>query len=115
MPASEPESVLIVDAIENYSPDLIIQMHQPFNTIYPDINVNTDLIQIMSDVTGIEISYNIGYDTPGSLGSYKSSLNYDACEITFELCGIDREPDYGKITESLIEAINFKRPCTLEE
>ena len=107
LPASEPETVLTANAIEEYRPDLIIQMHQPFNTLYPDDKVSAELLQKMSEITGIPISNDIGYATPGSLGSFKSSLDYEVDGITYELCDVDREPDYVKITESLIEAINY--------
>jgi len=107
LPASEPETVLIANAIEDYKPDLIIQMHQPFNALYPDDEVPAELLNKMSEITGIVISKDIGYATPGSLGSYKSSLSYKAHEITYELGEIDREPDYDKIIKSLIEAINY--------
>ncbi|HNX25374.1 MAG TPA: DUF2817 domain-containing protein [Spirochaetota bacterium] len=107
LPASEPETVLIANAIDDYRPNLIIQMHQPFNTLYPDDKTPQELTEKMSEITGIPISHDIGYATPGSLGSLKSSLEYKVQGITFELCGIDREPDYDKIIESLIEAINY--------
>jgi len=107
LPASEPETVLIANAVEDYRPDLIIQMHQPFNSLYPDDRTPPGLLQKMSGITGIPISYDIGYATPGSFGSYKSSMEYEVHGITYELCGVDREPDYDKITESLIEAINY--------
>ena len=107
LPASEPETVIIANAIEEYMPDLIIQMHQPFNTLYPDEGTPDELLELMSKITGLPVSYDIGYPTPGSLGSFQSSLDYKIDGITFELCGIDHEPDYNKITRSLIEAINF--------
>jgi len=61
----------------------------------------------MSEITGLPVSEDIGYSTPGSLGSYKLSMKYDVYGITYELCDIDQEPDYDKIIESLIEAINY--------
>jgi protein MpaA len=107
LPASEPETVLLANAIDDFRPDLIIQMHQPFNTIYPDDKTPAKLVEKMSEITGLPISEDIGYPTPGSLGSFKSSLEYEVQGITFELCEIDREPEYDKITEALIEAINY--------
>lgn len=107
LPASEPETVVIANAIEDYKPDLIIQMHQPFNALYPDDNTPAGLLKKMSEITGLPVLDDIGYPTPGSLGSYKSSMHSGIQGITFELCEIDREPDYEKITQSLIEAINY--------
>jgi len=107
LPASEPETVLVANAIEDFNPDVVIQMHQPFNTLYPDRNAPAGLLQKMSKITGLPVSDDIGYATPGSLGSYKSGMNNEVFGITYELCAIDREPDYEKITKSLIEAINY--------
>jgi predicted deacylase len=107
LPASEPETVILANAIEDYRPDIIIQMHQPFNTLYPDDKTPDELINKMSEITGLPISDDIGYATPGSLGSYKSSSGYEVSGITYELGEVDMEPDYDKVTESLIEAINY--------
>jgi len=108
LPASEPETVLIVNAIENYKPALIIQMHQPFNVLNAETNTSAELTAIMSKITGLPVVENIGYSTPGSLGSYHTALDYKVQGITVELCSIDREPDYKKVIESLIEAINYR-------
>ncbi len=107
LPASEPETVLTANAIEEYRPDMIIQMHQPFNALYPDGKTPAELLEKMSKITGLPISYDIGYATPGSLGSFKTALEYEIHGITYELCEIDREPDYDKVIEALIEAINY--------
>lgn len=107
LPASEPETVLLANAIDEFRPGLIIQMHQPFNAIYPDDNVPADLAEKMSEISGIPVLHDIGYDTPGSLGSLKPFLDFKTSGITYELCRIDREPDYNRIIESLIAAINY--------
>jgi len=108
LPASEPETVLIANAIEDYRPELIIQMHQPFNALYPDDEVPSGLADKMSEISGVPVSHDLGYETPGSLGSLKPFLGYKAYGITYELGRIDREPDYDKVTESLVEAINYR-------
>lgn len=109
VPASEPETVIIANIIENYKPDLIIQMHQPFNAIYPEKNTSPELTKIISDISGYPVSDDIGYHTPGSLGSYGLTLNYKVQGITYEMGSIDAEPDYKKVTLSLIEAINYEK------
>lgn len=107
LPASEPETIIIANAIEEFRPAMIIQLHQPFNMIYPDSGTPAALVRKMSEITGIPVGEDVGYPTPGSLGSYKSLLDYGVYGVTFELCEIDREPDYKNITKSLIEAINY--------
>ncbi len=107
LPASEPETLLIANIIEEYRPQRIIQMHQPFNMLYPDKGTPVELVNKMSAISGIPVGDDVGYPTPGSLGSYKSILDYEVYGITFELGRIDREPNYRKIIESLIEAVNY--------
>lgn len=107
LPASEPETVLLANAIDEFRPGLIIQLHQPFNAVYPDSDVPAGLAEKISEISGIPLLYDIGYETPGSLGSLKPFLNFKTSCITYELCRIDREPDYSRITDSLVAAINY--------
>ncbi len=106
-PGSEPETKNMIKAIKRYSPVLIVQMHQPFNTIYPDKRVPKELSRTMSLISGIPLSDDIGYDTPGSLGSYAAMETIKIPVITYELGGIDRVPNYRKITGSLVKAVHF--------
>lgn len=108
LPATEPETVIIANAIEKYRPDLIIQMHQPFNAIYPEKNTSAELAKKISEISGFPIEDDIGYHTPGSLGSYGLAMDYKVQGITYEMGSIDYEPDYNKVTQSLIEAINYR-------
>lgn len=108
LPASEPETVLLANLIEEVKPELLIQMHQPFNGIYPDGKIPEDLVKKVSEASGIPVSYDIGYETPGSLGSLKATCEFKIYGFTYELCAVDIEPDYEKITKSLIEAINYQ-------
>lgn len=107
LPASEPETVVAIEIMDKYQPVMIIQLHQPFAALYPDSKAPNDLIEKMSDISGFSISFDIGYKTPGSLGSFKSDQEYSIIGITYELGRIDREPDYNKIILSLLEAINY--------
>lgn len=108
LPASEPETVLVVNAIYDYKPWMIIQMHQPFGKLYPSEGVPDDLYNRMSMLSGYEIAFDIGYETPGSLGSYTGTDSLDIPGITYEIGSIDYEPDYGRINLSLLEAANYR-------
>lgn len=107
LPASEPETFACMVMMYLYHPVLLIQMHQPFATIYPDDKTPEKLVERMSEISGFPVSYDIGYSTPGSLGSYKSEQSYKIYGITYEMGEVDREPDYKAVTGSLVEAINF--------
>jgi len=106
-PVSEPETLTAVEAINTYLPALVIQMHQPFGAIYPDKNTPRHIAERMSGITGYPVLEDIGYPTPGSLGSFVAEHKNKTMCITYELGRIDREPDYDAVTGSLVEAINF--------
>ena len=108
LPASEPETVLMVNAIFNCRPWLIIQVHQPFGNLYLSEGVPEDLYEQMSRLSGLGIEFDIGYDTPGSLGSYAAMDEIDIPVITLELGPVYAEPDYGRINLSLLEAVNYR-------
>jgi protein MpaA len=105
--SSEPETLTVIDAINTYHPVLVVQMHQPFGALYPDKNTPSGLVNKMSEISGFPVLEDIGYSTPGSLGNYLGEHRNKIMCITYELGPVDREPDYDKITGSLIEAINF--------
>ena len=106
-PASEPETVAIIKLIEKHKPNMIIQMHQPFDALYPSSNVPTELMNKMSDLAEMPVLDDVGYPTPGSLGNYRVAQDYEIMGITFELCSIDIEPEYHKIVTALVAAINY--------
>ena len=104
-PASEPETRALIALMEQFPPDLVIQLHQPFNAIYPDYNVDLRLLERMSTLSGIPILWDIGYGTPGSFGSYLKSKYADTGMITYEMCRADIEPEYRRIVQSLLEPV----------
>lgn len=65
---SEPENQALVQLLENDKPDAIISLHS-WN---PMLNVNSYVPQaeIIHKHTGYKIVEDIGYPTPGSLGTY---------------------------------------------
>ena len=107
-PASEPETVALMDIINEFRPSIIIQVHQPFEVLNPGEKFPAELLMRMSETSGLPVSYDIGYPTPGSLGSYTAGLYYmNCCTLTYELGRVDREPDYKSVIRSLMEAINY--------
>jgi len=108
LPGSEPETVLVVNAIYDYKPWMVIGVHQPFGKIYPSEGVPADLYKKMSKISGYGIDFDIGYDTPGSLGGYISEKSRAIPSITFEIGPIDIEPDYDAITYAFLVAANYR-------
>lgn len=100
-PMSEPENKALVQLLEKETPDLIISLHS-WN---PMINVNGPDCQPEADVlksfTNYSIEPDIGYPTPGSLGTY-AGKERNISTITFE---IQRDIDFAEISKIHVPAL----------
>lgn len=88
-PASEPETQAMVGLIEQYCPKLIIALHQPYKLINYD-GPAIKYADVMSKLNNYKIASDIGYPTPGSLGTY-AGIERQIPVITLELP--ESEPD----------------------
>ena len=82
-PNSEPENQALTEWIEKNSPSFIISLH----SWKPMLNVNGNcepISKILSQKTGYKITENIGYPTPGSLGTY-SGKERNIPTLTYEI------------------------------
>jgi len=68
-PASEAETRLLMKLDSIYKPSAIIVLHQFLNCVEYD-GTGSKLAQFISSQTGQVLKEDIGYSTPGSLGSY---------------------------------------------
>ena len=68
-PNSEPETNFLVDLIDENKFDAIITIHSPYKTINYDGPAES-LAKSISDILGYPPSSDIGYETPGSFGTY---------------------------------------------
>ena len=71
-PLSESENQGLVSFIQDEKPDFILTLHS-WN---PMLNTNGDCVnfaKVISNYTGYTIEQDIGYPTPGSLGTYAGS------------------------------------------
>lgn len=100
-PLSEPENKALVQLLEKDSFDLIISLHS-WN---PMININgpdcEPEAEILKHFTKYAIEPDIGYPTPGSLGTY-AGKERSISTITFE---IQRDIDFAKIDEVHVPAL----------
>lgn len=81
-PLSEPENQFLVKLLDKYKPGLILSFH----TWKPMINYNgdcQDIAEFLANHNGYQPDSDIGYPTPGSLGSF-SVEKYNCPVITFE-------------------------------
>ncbi len=94
-PLSEPENQFLVKLFDKYRPGLVISFH----TWKPILNYNGDCKDIADYLAGFnsyEIASDIGYPTPGSLGTFGVE-KYNSGVLTFEC------PELKKHKETLKE------------
>lgn len=80
---SEPENRAIMSFLEKHKPQLILSLHSWF----PVLNTNGDCrpeAEVIQRWTGYRIDDDIGYPTPGSLGTY-AGLERHIPTLTYEI------------------------------
>ncbi len=94
-PASEKETQDLVETIRSFKPDLIISLHTNHyvqNPNPPQVNLDLandnpearQIAQHLAEILGLILSEDIGYPTPGSLGSYAKDLSIPCITIEFD-------------------------------
>ncbi len=98
-PMSENENQALVQLIETEKPDVIFSLH----SWKPMLNTNGILPEatIISQMTGYVIEPDIGYPTPGSLGTY-AGLEKNIPTLTYE---IERDIPFDQILRIHVPAI----------
>ncbi|MGD9900860.1 MAG: M14 family murein peptide amidase A, partial [Calditrichaceae bacterium] len=104
-PASELETRVLIDLLNEYRPDKIITIHQDLHVVNYD-GPAEDLAKIMAQMNGYPVSSDIGYPTPGSFGNYAGNER-NIPVITLELPDIDPDKAWEQNREALIFAINY--------
>jgi len=82
-PASEPESQALIALLDKLRPKIIISLH----SWYPVLNINGDCepeALVIQKHTQYKIDRDIGYPTPGSLGTY-AGLERNMPTLTYEI------------------------------
>lgn len=80
---SEPETIALQNFINKEKPNFILSLH----SWHPVLNVNGDCLneaKVLSDITGYKIDADIGYPTPGCLGTY-AGLERSSPTLTYEI------------------------------
>jgi protein MpaA len=103
-PNSEPENQALTDFIEKENPQFILSLHS-WN---PMLNVNGDCLREAESLhrhTGYRIDTDIGYPTPGSLGTY-AGLERQSPTLTYEIeRGLASEPVLRIHVPAILEAL----------
>lgn len=79
--ASEPETQALLQLIKSLAPHEIVSLHSPLGCV--DSPIATPLAQKLADQLKLPLVQSIGYETPGSLGSWCTE-SHISC-ITLEL------------------------------
>lgn len=82
-PASEIETRFIIDVLEKYKPDFILSLHAPYRVVNYDGDAKS-YAEKLSEITGYPVEEDIGYETPGSFGTY-AGKERNIPTITLEL------------------------------
>lgn len=80
-PSSEPENQALMQLLKSHSYSFIMTLH----SWHPLLNTNGDchpIVTVLHEHTGYKIKPDIGYPTPGSLGSY--GLEHHIPVLTYE-------------------------------
>lgn len=98
-PESEAENKILVKLINDYKPHVIFSLH----SWKPMLNINGLLPEadVISKITGYIIDPDIGYPTPGSLGTYAGHEN-KIPTLTYE---IERDINFDQIIKIHVPAI----------
>lgn len=99
-PLSERENQILVQEIEDQKPVLIVSLH----SWHPVLNVNGDCLpeaETLARYTGYKIDTDIGYPTPGCLGTY-AGLERGIPTLTYE---IERGQAFKPLLEMHVPAI----------
>lgn len=84
-PASEEETKFVINAVEKYSPKLILNLHAPYKIVNYDGGEDARVIsEKISGIIGYPVEKNIGYPTPGSFGTW-AGIERNIPTITLEL------------------------------
>ena len=101
---SEPESQALSRWIETEKPQLIISLH----SWHPVLNVNGDCLPVaqkIAELTGYKIDADIGYPTPGCLGTF-AGIERTSPTITYEIQRGQNLTDVLKIhVPAILEAL----------
>ncbi len=109
-PCSESENKALVKFLDEFKPHFILTLH----SWHPLVNVNGDCdpeAQVLAQLTGYEIKKEIGYPTPGCLGTY-AGIERNWPTITYE---IERGLALVKVLKIHLPAVTAALSVTAKE
>lgn len=108
-PASEIETKFLIDIINDIKPRLIITLHAPFKIVNYD-GEGRAIAEMISEIIEYPVVENVGYDTPGSFGTWagiEKGIPTITLELDEEIPIEDLEAQIFKIFEKLEDFNNI--------
>lgn len=101
-PASEVETLFVMEAVKKIKPELILTLHAPFKVVNYDGDAK-EISEKISEITGYPVEASIGYPTPGSFGSW-AGIENKIPTVTLEL---DEEIDVKELREPIFKVFRL--------
>lgn len=115
LPASEPETRLVLKLLADVQPDKILSIHQPLECNNNDGPAGLPLAEMMAKYNGYPVEPYIGYPTPGSFGTY-AGIERAIPMVTLELPRGGAETEVAaKMWEDNRDALLAVVNCNLED
>lgn len=102
-PASEIETKFILKVDSLYNPEVIIIFHQFLDLVNYD-GIGLPLAEYITKVTGMKLENDMGYETPGSIGSYFGNDKRKEI-VTVELPENPPDSLQQSLTKAIVELI----------
>ena len=102
-PASEPETQHVLGLLSRHNPRLIISLHAQLHMVNYD-GPAKDLAERLAAYNGYRVSQDIGYPTPGSLGTY-AGVERNIPIITLELPSVSVDEAWEQNRIGLVEVL----------
>jgi protein MpaA len=102
-PASEPETQLVLELLSRFNPKLIISIHASLHMINYD-GPAKEIAERMATINGYRVTNDIGYPTPGSLGTY-AGVERNIPIITLEIPPVGVDEAWQQNRDALLEAL----------
>ncbi|WP_033746963.1 murein tripeptide amidase MpaA [Pantoea sp. NGS-ED-1003] len=104
-PGSEPETQALCELIHGLKPRWVVSWHEPLACI--DDPRSSELGHWLAQQTALPLVGSVGYDTPGSFGSWCNDLGLPC--ITAEMPAISVDEATERYLESMISLLRWQR------
>ncbi|GAB6150468.1 DUF2817 domain-containing protein [Clostridium novyi] len=104
--ASESEVNMLINYIGKFNPQYIINIHSPLKVVNYDGQDGEKIAKIIAKHNNYKVVGDIGYPTPGSLGTYFGKER-NIPVITLETSEEDGEVTWSENKDGILEVLNY--------